>query len=142
MFQKIIIVGRLGRDPEMRYLQDGTAVTNMSVATGRSWTDPNSGEKVDQTTWFRVSVWGKQAESANQYLAKGRQVLVEGTLQADPATGGPKLFSRQDGTMGASYEIRAFGVTFLGGKDDVAEGAGEARANERSSVVEEDDIPF
>jgi len=67
VYQKITIIGNLGRDPEMRYLPSGQAVTNISVATNRRYTDSN-GQKVDETTWFRVSVWGAQAESVNQYL--------------------------------------------------------------------------
>jgi single-strand DNA-binding protein len=66
MYQKIIVVGNVGRDPEMRYMPDGTAVTSFSVATNRRWTDRASGQPVDETTWFRVSVWGRRAEVANQ----------------------------------------------------------------------------
>src|SRR3990170_2534670 len=74
MFHKVILVGNLGRDPEMRYTPSGQAVTNLNVATNRTYTD-NAGNQVKQTVWFRVSVWGKQAEAAHQYLRKGRQVL-------------------------------------------------------------------
>lgn len=143
MYQKIIIVGNLGRDPEMRYMADGTAVTNLSVATSRRWTDQNSGEQRELTTWFRVSVWGRQAETVNQYLSKGRRVLVEGRLETDPQTGGPRLFTRQDGTVGASYEIRAFLVRFLGGRDETYESydSEDSFAGD-SAAEEEDDIPF
>lgn len=142
MYQKIIIVGNLGRDPEMRYMPDGTAVTNLSVATNRRWTDRASGEPREETTWFRVSVWGRQAESANQYLSRGRRVLVEGQMQADPQTGGPRLFTRQDGSVGASFEIRAFTVQFLGGRDEG--GYAEDGFDDAGGVPaqEEDDIPF
>lgn len=141
MYQKIVIVGNLGRDPEMRYMPDGTAVTNLSVATNRRWTDRASGEPREETTWFRVSVWGNQAEAVNQYLSKGRQVLVEGRLQPDSETGGPRLYTRQDGTVGASYEIRAFLVRFLSGRDEsyTAEDTGFEGG---SAAEEEDDIPF
>jgi single-strand DNA-binding protein len=145
MYQKIILVGNLGRDPEMRYLPDGTAVTNLSVATNRRWTDRASGEQREQTVWFRVSVWGPQAETVNQYLSKGRQVLVEGRLEADPETGGPRLFTRQDGTVGASYEVRGFTVRFLGGRDTGSYGGDsnfESSYDEAATVEEEDDIPF
>ena len=84
MYQKIIVVGNLGGDPEMRYMPDGTAVTNFSLATNRRWTDGRSGETRDETTWIRVSVWRKQAESVNQYLSKGSKVLVEGTAHFVP----------------------------------------------------------
>ena len=140
MYQKIIIVGNLGSDPEMRYMPDGTAVTNFSVATNRRWTDGRSGEPRDETTWFRVSVWGRPAETANQYLSKGRRVLVEGRIQGDPQTGGPRLFTRQDGTVGASFEIRAFSVQFLGGRD---EGGFDADSSfDGPAAQEEDEIPF
>ncbi len=141
MYQKVIVVGRLGGDPEMRYMPDGTAVTNFSVATNRRWTDRATGEPRDETTWFRVSVWGRQAETANEYLSKGRQVLVEGRLNSDPQTGGPRLFTRQDGSVGASYELRAESFRFVGGREETGfvsedsfEGSGPAQ--------EEDEIPF
>ena len=106
MYQKIIIIGNLGREPEMRYTPAGEPVTAFSVATSRKY-----GEK-DETTWFRVSVWGKQAESCNQYLHKGSKVLVEGRLRPDES-GSPKVFQRKDGTWGASYEVTAETVRFL-----------------------------
>jgi len=143
MYQKIIVVGNLGGDPEMRYMPDGTAVTNFSLATNRRWTDGATGQPRDETTWFRVSVWRKQAEVANQYLSKGRRVLVEGRLRPDPASGGPRTFTRQDGTVGASYEITADSIQFLGGREEGGgyEGGGEEN-HQDSPAAEEDDIPF
>lgn len=141
MYQKIIIVGNLGGDPEMRYMPDGTAVTNFSVATNRRWTDRASGQPVDETTWFRVSVWGRQAETANQYLSRGRKVLIEGALTPDRATGGPRTFTRQDGTVGASFEIRADTVRFIGGRDE-GEGMSMGSSGGGAPAQEEDDIPF
>ena len=148
MYQKITIVGNLGRDPEMRYMGDGTAVTNFNVATSRRWSN-QAGEPVSETTWFRVSVWGRQAETTNQYLSKGSKVLVEGRIQPDPETGGPRLYSRQDGTMGASFEIRATEVRFLSTRaEDAANAAGGFAApaggnpNGGAAAEEEDDIPF
>jgi single-strand DNA-binding protein len=135
MYQKIIIVGNLGRDPEMRYTPQGTPVTNLSVATNRRWTNAD-GTPGEETIWFRVSVWGKQAEACNQYLSKGRQVLVEGRLRPDPNTGGPRIWTRQDGTPGASFEITALNVRFLGGR---AEGVAMGPEEE---VTEEGEIPF
>lgn len=122
MYQKIIIVGFAGNDPEMRYLPDGTAVTNLSVATSRRWTDKQTGQPVDETTWFRVSVWGRNAENVNEYVSKGCKVLVEGSLQPDRNTGGPRLWTRQDGSVGASFEIKADTVRFLSSREE-AEGA-------------------
>jgi single-strand DNA-binding protein len=143
MYQKIIVVGNLGRDPEMRYMPDGTAVTSFSVATSRRWTDRATGQPVDETTWFRVNVWGRQAESTNQYLSKGSKVLVEGQITPDRNTGGPKLFTRQDGTVGSSFEIRADNVRFLSSRDEApyAGGSGEGYSD-TAPAQEEDDIPF
>ena len=140
MYQKLIIAGNLGNDPEMRYLPNGTAVTSFSVATSRRWTDQQTGQPVEETTWFRVSVWGKQAETSNQYLAKGRKVLIEGTLTPDPQTGGPKLFTKRDGTAGSSFELRADSVKFLSGREEGGTGGDVATGG--GSVSEEDDIPF
>ncbi len=115
MHQKITIVGHLGGDPEMRYMADGTAVTNFSVATSRRWTN-SDGSKGEETTWFRTAVWGKQAEACNQWLVKGRKVLAEGRLNPDKATGSPRTFERRDGSIGAAYEITAENILFLDGQ--------------------------
>ena len=144
MFQKIIIVGNLGRDPEMRYMPDGTAVTNFSVATSNRWTGKD-GQPHDETTWFRIEVWRRQAETANQYLTKGSKVLVEGRIKPDPATGGPRMWTRQDGTMSANFEVVADTVRFLSGRGE--DGGGSASGGEEGSYAgagahEEDDIPF
>ena len=142
MYQKIVIVGNLGGDPEMRYMPDGRAVTNFNVATNRRWTNQSSGQQVDETTWFRVSVWGRQAETANQYLNKGRRVLVEGRIKPDPQTGGPRTYVRSDGSVGASFEVVADTVQFLGGREDtgyISEGGADYDAE---PAQEEDDIPF
>ncbi len=141
MYQKVVIVGNLGTDPEMRYMPDGTAVTNFSVATNRKWTNRSTGEPTDETTWFRISVWGQQAETANQYLSKGRQVLVEGRLKPDPQTGGPRVWTGQDGSMRASFELTANVVKFIGSRDSstMMDGGG---AMEGPAAQEEDEIPF
>ncbi|MDI6793237.1 MAG: single-stranded DNA-binding protein [bacterium] len=118
MYQQIIIAGNLGGDPEMRYLPSGDAVTHFSVAAGRQWNDARTGERRKETTWFKVSVFGKQAEPCNQYLSKGKQVLVEGRLQSDPQTGGPRIWTANDGTPRAGYEVRANSVQFLGSRGD------------------------
>ena len=137
-YHTIIVVGNLGRDPEMRYTPSGQAVTNFSCATTRKYTD-SSGQLVKETIWFRVSTWGKSAETCNQYLHKGSKVLVEGRLVPDPGTGGPRIWNRQDGTPGASFEISASTVRFLDSR--VEEEGGEFPAS--SHVSEPDDnIPF
>jgi single-strand DNA-binding protein len=139
MFQQLTIVGYLGNDPDMRFTPSGQAVTSFSVATSRKYTN-NSGQQVDETTWFRISVWGAQAESCNQYLAKGRPVLVIGRLRPDPQTGGPRIFTRQDGSTGASFDVNAINVRFLpGGKDTT--GFVEDFGDEEGGA-EKDEIPF
>jgi single-strand DNA-binding protein len=149
MYQKLVIVGRLGRDPEMRYMPDGTAVTSFSVATDRRWNDKATGQPVQETTWFRVSVWGRQAETANQYLSKGRMVLVEGHLKPDPQSGGPRLWTGQDGSTRASFEVQADTIKFLGGREDgggaPSGGAGRGESDDYgggAGAQEVDDIPF
>jgi single-strand DNA-binding protein len=137
MYQKLVFVGNLGRDPEMRYTPGGQAVTNLSVATNRRYTT-SDGNQVEETTWFRVSVWGKQAEAVNQYLSKGRQVLVEGRLNPDE-NGNPRIWNRQDGTPAASFEVTADRVVFLGGRESGDIGGDEAYAGAPES---EDEIPF
>jgi single-strand DNA-binding protein len=111
MYHKLTIVGNLGKDPEMKYTTDGKAVTTFSVAASN---------RKDETTWFRVSVWDKQAETCNQYLHKGSKVLVEGALKAD-AQGNPRTYERKDGGWGASFEVVALSVKFLSGKDEPAD---------------------
>ena len=138
MYQKIIIVGNLGRDPEMRYTPSGQAVTSFPIATNRTYTD-SSGQKVSETVWFRVSVWGKQAESCNSYLRKGRRAMIEGRLTADPQSGGPRIWTRQDGSPGASFEITATSVQFMDSKNDLA---GEMEEGGGGSEMGEDEIPF
>lgn len=142
-YQLIVIVGNLGRDPEMRYTPDGKAVTNFSVATTRTYPGAD-GQMKKETAWFKVTAWGKMGENCNTYLRKGSKVLVEGRLNIDPATGGPKVFSRQDGSMGASFEITASDVKFLSSKND-GNGNGSGGHEESypaSSTSEEDEIPF
>ncbi|MBI5053057.1 MAG: single-stranded DNA-binding protein [Chloroflexi bacterium] len=144
MYQKLIIAGNLGKDPEMRYSPSGDAVTNLNVATSRKYTD-KSGQQVEETIWVRVSVWGKQAEACNQYLKKGRAVLVEGRLNADKATGGPRIFTRQDGTSGASFEMTADTVRFLSSaqrEGDGASAASGAQVLHDAPPTDEENIPF
>ena len=112
MFHKLTIVGNLGKDPEMKYTTDGKAVTTFSVAASN---------RKDETVWFRVSTWDKQAETCNQYLHKGSKVLVEGALKAD-AQGNPRVYERKDGLgWAASFEVVASSVKFLSGKDEPAD---------------------
>ena len=141
-YQKIIITGNLGRDPELRYTPSGQAVTSFSVAVNESYTNAN-GEKVKKTIWFRVTAWGKQAEICNQYLKKGQQVLVDGRMSADPNTGGPKVWTKQDGSVGSSFEVTASTVRFLSSRNDVDGGpVAGGGGMEMAELPPEDDIPF
>jgi len=141
MYHTIIIVGNLGRDPEMRYLPSGQAVTNLNVATNRQYTG-SDGNQVKETIWFRVSVWGRQAETCSQYLRKGSKVLIEGRLTPDPATGGPRIWTRQDGNSAANFEVSASTVRFLSSRsEDESYQAGDYSSG-YASPDEGDDIPF
>jgi len=121
MFQKLIIAGNLGKDPEQRFTPSGQAVTSFNVATNRSYSDAD-GQQKKEVTWFHVSVWGKQAESCHTCLKKGSSVIVEGRLLPDPETGSPRLFKRTDGSTGSSFEVVASNVRFLSGKGESAPG--------------------
>ena len=135
MYQKVIIVGNLGRDPEMRYTPDGTPVTSFSVATSRRWTDSN-GQQQERTVWFRVSAWRHLAETCNQFLTKGRQVLVEGELSE------PRVWQGRDGEYRASLELTARNVKFLGGRGDMVAGPSAPADVEDEGGLEEEEIPF
>lgn len=130
MFHTIILVGNLGKEPEMRYTNDGKPVTSFSVAVSDGFGDNK------KTVWFKVTAWEKQAETCAQYLHKGSKVLVEGRLQADKNTGGPRIWQRQDGTQGASFELTASTVRFLSP-------AGENGSHdEEPAAAEQSPIPF
>jgi single-strand DNA-binding protein len=144
MYQTIILAGNLGRDPEMRYTPAGQPITSFSVATNRQYTN-NNGETVKETVWFRVSVWGKMAESCNQYLKKGSKVLVEGRLTADASTGGPKIWKGQDGSPRTSFEVTAQTVRFLSSRSDsegTGAGAGGMMEESTPPTGDENEIPF
>lgn len=115
MFQQTLLVGNLGSDPLMKYLPDGTPVTNFTIAINKVWYD-DGGKKRKKTTWFRVSTWERLAETCAEYLAKGRQVLVIGEMQE------PEPFEGRDGAWRANLEIRAQIVRFLGNRDDAVAG--------------------
>ena len=123
---KIILIGNVGSDPEMRYTPNGKAVTSFTVATNRRFSTA-SGETREETDWFRISAWGKQGEMCNQYLSKGRQVYVEGRLHA-------RNWEAQDGQMRTSLEVTADRVLFLGKRT--------AAALSEEGDIEPEDIPF
>lgn len=103
---KVMLIGRLGQDPELKYTPSGAAVCNFSVATSDSWTD-KAGQKQERTEWHRIVVWGKLAELCNQYLSKGRQAFIEGSLQTRSW--------EKDGVKRYTTEINGRNVQFLGG---------------------------
>lgn len=132
MYHTIIIVGNVGKDPEMRYTPAGQAVTSFSVATNRKYTASN-GESISETVWFRVSSWGKQAEICHTYLKKGSKVLVEGRLTPDKETGGPRIWGGE-GNYKSSYEVTAQTVRFLSSRGEASDG--------EPQPVSEDELPF
>jgi single-strand DNA-binding protein len=144
-FNKIIVVGNLGRDPELRYTPQGTPVCSFTVATNEKRKD-RAGETQDVTTWFRVTLWGRQAETASQYLAKGRPIYVEGRLRLEEWTD-------RDGKQRYTLEVHATDMQFIGGGrgDETAAAAGGGGATSRAPSTErqqpeqdlsDDDIPF
>ena len=126
MYQKITLAGNLGKDPEMKFMPDGSAVTTFSMAVSEGYGDSK------HTIWFRVSIWGKRAEVANQYLSKGSKVLVDGRLKADKKTGGPAVYKGRDGNFGSSFDVTATDFVFLSGKVE----------SDSPKTVVEDDIEF
>jgi len=135
---KVILIGNLGRDPELKYTNSGTPVCRLSVGTSRAWTN-KSGERQEETEWHRVTVWGKTAEHCNSYLTKGRSVYVEGRLRTSSY--------EQDGVKKWSTEIVADAVQFLGGprrEDAKPDDQAPAPYNPRQSgpTPHDDDIPF
>jgi single-strand DNA-binding protein len=109
-FNKVILVGNLGRDPELRYTPQGTPVCSFTMATNERRKD-KTGEMQDQTTWFRVTLWGRQAETAAQYLTKGRPVYIEGRLRVEEWTD-------RDGKPRHTLEVSATDLQFIGGKSE------------------------
>lgn len=149
MFQQVLIVGHLGNEPELQYTPQGTALTKFSVATSEKWKGQD-GQQQERTTWWRVTVWGGQAEPCNQYLSKGRQVQVLGTMVPDKETGGPRQWTDNDGNTRTSFELKARNVLFLGGGQGQGSG-GDQRQQQQGNrpastptpdPVTEDEIPF
>ncbi len=146
---KVILVGNLGRDPESRFTQNGRQVANFTMATTEVWTDKASGQRQERTEWHRIVTWGRLAEIATQYLRKGRQVYIEGSLQT-------REWNDRDGNKRQTTEVQANQLVMLGRGEGRSEGrsegsmeggAGRTRAEEESAPPEpqpggEDDIPF
>jgi single-strand DNA-binding protein len=119
---KVIIVGNLGADPETRYTGNGTAITSIRIATSENWTDKQSGEKQERTEWHRVKLFGRLAEIAGEYLKKGRQVYIEGSLRTDK-------YTDKDGVERFSTDIIAAEMQMLGGGSEGAAGSGGGGGN-------------
>lgn len=138
-FNKVILVGNLGRDPELRYTPQGTPVCSFSMATNERRKD-KSGEMQDHTTWFRVTLWGRQAETASQYLTKGRPVYIEGRLRVEEWTD-------RDGKARHTLEVHATDMQFIGGgrgseEPQVERAAAAGASPGEPADIADDDIPF
>ena len=139
-FNKIIIVGNLGRDPELRYTPQGTPVCSFTMATNERRKDRN-GEMQDQTTWFRITLWGRQAETASQYLAKGRSVYIEGRLRVEE-------WNDRDGRQRYTLEVHATDMQFIGGKVEehsqtpAKDDDHPSREQSNAPDITDEDIPF
>ncbi|MYI74626.1 MAG: single-stranded DNA-binding protein [Acidobacteria bacterium] len=147
---KVILVGNLGRDAEVRYTQGGTAVATLNMATTEVWNDKASGQRQERTEWHRVVVWGKQAETLQEYLLRGRQIYVEGRLQT-------RQWDDRDGNKRYTTEVRSDRIVLLsgrGGEPGRDREAGGMRPGERpeqapapagpdaAAELTDDDIPF
>jgi single-strand DNA-binding protein len=141
---KVILVGRLGRDPEMKYTSGGTPFCRFSIATDDNWTDKGSGEKQERTEWHSIVVWDRLAEICNQYLTKGRLVYIEGSLQT-------REWDDKEGVKRKTTEVRARDMVMLGGSSG-GEGGMPSRSDSGGgpssssggggSTITDDDIPF
>jgi single-strand DNA-binding protein len=148
---KVILVGRLGSDPEVKYTSSGVAVARFNIATSEQWNDKNTGEKKERTEWHRIVVWGKLAELCGQYLSKGRQAYVEGGLQT-------RSWEDKEGNKRYTTEIRANTIQFLGSaqahesagsggpgatkSDSTGPGSGDPFAGGDGVGLADEDIPF
>ena len=138
---KVMLIGRLGRDPEVRYTQDGAAVASFSIATSEKWNDKATGEKKERTEWHRIVAFRKLGEICGEYLSKGKQVYIEGRLQTRSW--------EKDGVTRYTTEIVASDMQFLGGKDSVYSDepplntqASDTPPKSSGSGTIGDDIPF
>lgn len=142
MFSKITIIGNLGQDPALRFTPHGIAVVSVGVAANRKWKD-SEGNEQKETTWHRVTFWRKTAEVVAEFLKKGSKVFIEGRLVPDPATGGPRVFQRKDGTYGAAFEVTALTVKFLGTGNGDSTGNGPVPTDDQLPPdIADDEVPF
>jgi single-strand DNA-binding protein len=133
-FNRIIIVGNLGREPELRYTAQGTPVCSFSLATNERRKDRN-GEMQDHTTWFRVTLWNRIAENANQYLQKGKSVYIEGRLRVEE-------YTDREGKQRHSLEVFGTDMQFLGGKSEERSEPRSEKPQEQEPDLTDEDIPF
>lgn len=132
---KVMVIGNLGRDPEMRYTPSGRPVTTFSVATTRNWSAAD-GQKRSEAEWFNIVAWGSLAEICNQYLKKGQQVYIEGRLQT-------RRWEDEQGNKRSSTEVVAREMTMLGERKEKAEGEpDESQADDHHEQGEEEEFPF
>lgn len=135
---KVILVGNLGRDPEVRYIKDGTAVANLRLATSETWNDQN-GQKQERTEWHRIVAWGKLAEIAKEYMSKGRQIYVEGKLQT-------RSWDDREGNKRYTTEVKADQIIMLGSRGDSAGSRGMSPPPPEPAAAPfeatDDDVPF
>lgn len=147
-FNKITVVGHLGRDPVLRYTPQGTAVCDFSVATSERRSGAGGGDAQEITTWFKITLWGKQAEVANQYLSKGKQVYIEGRLRQTE-------YTDREGLKRTSLEVNATDIQFLGSRGEDGAGGGSPASSARPATApsapsathddhqpSDEDIPF
>ena len=158
MFQRVTLLGHVGQDPQMRYTPDGTPVTSFSVATKETiskkrfdgaerpcptgWKESYNGRAWEVSTWWRITAWRGLGETVNQYVTKGMQVFVEGTIQGEATDGTlrPRVWTGDDGTARANFEITARNIKFLGGRGEAAPGAPIGEPPPEG--FEEGDLPF
>ncbi len=137
---KVLLIGRLGRDPEVRYTPDGTAIANFSIATSEEWKDKNTGEKQERTEWHRIVAFRRLGEICGEYLSKGRQIYIEGSLQT-------REWEDQEGNKRWTTEIKTRTMQMLGSRDDTAQSFSRERpggtgGQPSAQGPAEDDIPF
>ncbi len=135
-FNKVILVGNVTRDIELRSLQSGTAVTELGLAVNRSWFDKNANEKKEEVTFVDVTLWGRQAEVASEYLAKGRSVLIEGRLQLD------QWDDLDTGKKRSKLKVVGESMTMLGGRGEPKQESTPEPQWKETEKVADDDVPF
>ncbi|MBN1661031.1 MAG: single-stranded DNA-binding protein [Anaerolineae bacterium] len=160
MFQRVTLIGHVGRDPEMRYTSDGTPVTSFSLATKevisktdrngnprpcpQGWKESYNSRNWEVTTWWRVTCWRGLAETVNSYVSKGQVVFVEGTVSGEATEGNlnPRVWTGQDGVARASWEITANNFKFVSGRDSAGTGGPPIGEAPPETGYEEDVLPF